>query len=180
MLKGYITATLLNTFTSSYDIMPLLIRDEIETNKAMLNGIEFEKNAVEDKIPELVELVNGGLYQEPLYKRMGDYILFGFADLIKGFKIYDFKFVKSYEIGKYRNAMQHLIYMYCADMNEFSYIIGTKDGSIYFEDYSRDDDKLLKTVNQFDRWLDITGNRQIYTENYSTIRLKEKYNVNFI
>lgn len=180
MLKGYLTASLLNTFVSQYDIMPMLRRDEKETNQAMLDGIEFEKNAIEGKIPELIEVVNGGLYQEPLYKVMGDYVLFGFADLIKQFMIYDFKFVKSYEWGKYRNAVQHLQYMYCADIDNFRYIIGTKDGNIYYEDYMRNDEELEKIVNQFDRWLDLTNNREIYSKNYSLERLKEKYDVNFI
>lgn len=178
MLKGYITATLLNTFVSQYDIMPLLRRDEIETNQAMQNGIDFENAIIRGEVPELIELVNDGLYQEKLYKQMGDYLLFGFADLIKGLTIYDFKFVKNYEIGKYRESVQHLLYMYCADMNKFQYIIGTKDGSIYYEDYARDDEKLRIVVNQFDKWLDTTGNREIYTKNYSISRVKEKYNVN--
>lgn len=180
MLKGYLTPSLLNTFTSQYDIMPSLRRDEIETNKAMLDGIEFEKRAINGEISELKELVNGGLYQEKLYKKCEGYVLFGFADLIKGLKIYDFKFVKNYEIGKYRNAVQHLIYMYCADIDEFEYIIGTKDDFIFYEYYSRNDEELIKIVNQFDRWLDKTGNRELYNKNYSLERLKEKYDVNFI
>ena len=180
MLKGYLTATLLNTFVSQYDIMPMLRRDEIETNQAMQNGIDFENRVIKGEIEELKELVNNGLYQVKLSKECEGYMLFGFADLIKGLKIYDFKFVKSYEIGKYRNAVQHLLYMYCADMDEFEYIIGTKDESIYYESYSRDDKKLIEVVNQFDKWLDKTGNREVYNKNYSMNRIKEKYNVNFI
>ena len=178
--KGYLTPTLLNTFVSQDDIMPLLRRDEQETTEAMQNGLDFENRIINGEVEELKPLVNGGIYQPCLFKPYKDYILYGFADLIKGFKIYDFKFVKSYEIGKYRNAVQHLLYMYCADLNEFEYIIGTKDDFIFYEYYARDDDKLFEVVNQFDKWLDITGNRELYAQNYSIERIKENIYANHI
>lgn len=176
--KGYLTATLLNCFTSKYDIMPLLRREEKEPTKWMLKGIEFEQKIMSGEIEELQDLINGGLYQQCLYKECNGYLLYGFADLIKKFTIYDFKFVKNYEIGKYREAVQHLLYMYCADMDNFEYVIGTKDGFIFYEGYKRNDAELFKIVNQFDKWLDITNNRQLYERNYNIERIKE--NVNFV
>lgn len=176
--KGYLTATLLNCFTSKFDIMPLLRRDDQEQSEWILKGIEFENNIMSGQIEELQDLITGGLYQQCLYKECNGYLLFGYADLIKKFTIYDFKFVKNYEIGKYREAVQHLLYMYCADMDNFKYIIGTKDGSIYEEEYKRNDLELFKIVNQFDFWLDKTNNRQLYEQNYNIERIKE--HVNFI
>lgn len=178
--KGYLTATLLNTFVSQYDIMPLLMRDECKTIPAMQNGLDFENKIIKGEVEELKPLVECGIYQQCLFKPYKDYMLYGFADLIKGFKIYDFKFVKSYEIGKYRNAVQHLLYMYCADMDEFEYIIGTKDDFIFYEYYTRDDDKLFAVIDQFDHWLDITGNRELYAQNYSIERIKENIYANHI
>ena len=66
--KGYLTPTLLNTFVSQYDIMPLLRRDEVETTEAMQNGLDFENRIIKGGVMSLFILII--LLRDLLWKKM--------------------------------------------------------------------------------------------------------------
>lgn len=122
------------------------------TTEVQQRGIDFE-DAVRDLSnglgTDLIEgdelstaeaiarIVEGGLWQETLKKETDNYLLYGRADVIKQDTIYDIKRVSSYDIGKYGKSIQHLLYMECAGLDKFDYLIS--DGkSIYKETYTRD------------------------------------------
>jgi hypothetical protein len=153
-----------------YDTMAILSRKETETTPAMQAGQDFENEVMQGEHPEIVEIINGGIYQQCLFKEFQGYLLFGYADLVKDFKIYDFKATNNYEIGKYRKGTQHLIYPYCAEIDEFEYIV--KCGlHIFYEPYTRDDNRLIEVIKNFENWLEFTGTRSIYEKNYKTKRI---------
>lgn len=174
MPKYYLTASLINAWLKGYDnFYDMLYRRETEPNEAMKAGIDFENRAIRGEIEELRELVDGALYQEFVCRECEGYMLLGFCDLIKYDTIYDLKYVQSYEMGKYTDSVQHLIYLYCLDMQKFEYVIGKGD-EIFYEFQPRDDNKLKETIHQFINWLKINNLYEVYQQNYSTTRYEKE------
>lgn len=172
--KYYLTASLLNSWLGGYDsFYDMLYRRETEPNKKMLDGILFEERAVKGEIEELKPYVDGALYQAFVCKECEGYMLLGFCDLINKDTIYDLKYVSNYDIGKYNNSVQHLIYLYCTDMEKFEYIIG-QGKDIYFEKQPRDDERLKSVVKQFISWLERMNLIEVYQQNYSVERYREQ------
>ena len=89
-------------------------------------------------ISSLANIVNGGLWQQSVKKEIKignqEFLLYGRTDVIKRDTIYDVKFTSNYELGKFLDSSQHLIYLYCSDLPNFSYLIS--DGKEWWkEDY---------------------------------------------
>ena len=128
------------------------------TNEILQRGINFE-NAVkaitdgfdvkEENASDVAEIVKGGIWQVTLSKTIGDYVLYGKADVIKANYIYDIKRVTTYDCPKYEQSIQHLLYLECADIENFEYLIS--DGkNLYKEYYHKDEnnqEKLLARIN---------------------------------
>jgi len=146
---------------SRADFLKTLNREKFEPNEAMQRGIDFE-NAIcrvsehlakwkcePDCIPalefcnyqiikELAEEVCYGLWQKSVKKEITvgnqEFLLYGRTDVIKRDTIYDIKFTSNYELGKFLDSSQHLIYLYCSGLPNFSYLIS--DGKDWWkEDY---------------------------------------------
>lgn len=137
------------------EFLQTLRREKTEPNENIKKGIAFEDavnfyaglnyslDSVEDegynKIAcELAEMVKGGLWQQSVKKdlRVGnqDFLLYGRTDVIKRDTVFDIKFTSNYELGKFQDSSQHLIYLYCSDLPKFSYLIS--DGKDWWrEDY---------------------------------------------
>lgn len=163
MSETYITPSLFESYrwylklerSSKEEFLGTLNKEKFEKTEAMKKGILFEDyinhacNGVnlsskqldepyERCVLEIADIVKGGLWQESLYSDINinglPYLLYGRTDVIKRDWIYDIKFSKSYDIGKYKDSIQHLVYMYCSPIKKFSYLIS--DGtSVFREDY---------------------------------------------
>ena len=147
---------------SRADFLKTLSREKFKPNEAMQKGIELEDTIKEisssdfayrsfcDSLPEdnieqrditmllLVDIVKGGLWQQTCKKdlKIGnkEFLLYGKMDVIKRDTIYDIKFTDNYELGKFLDSSQHLIYLYCTGLPKFQYLIS--DGKDYWiEDY---------------------------------------------
>jgi len=156
MTKYLITPTLLNSFKyyqndqwkepaeSRLDFLKTLSRERFAPNEAMQKGIDFENdiNAIcngditnTDNFKEphfgIAKIVKGGLWQQSVKKEItigsNDFILYGRTDVIKGNTIYDIKYTKNYDLGKFTGSSQHRIYLYCTDMPEFKYLVSNGD-----------------------------------------------------
>jgi len=141
-----------------------LKREKTPTTEAQAKGIRFEDDislACADKYPYLIwmgdegeddekrasydaivsqvcDIVRGGLWQQSIKKEIKvgnqEFLLYGRTDVIKRDTIYDIKFTSNYELGKFLDSSQHLIYLYCSDLPNFSYLIS--DGKEFWrEDY---------------------------------------------
>ena len=177
MSKYYLTASLLNSWLSGYDsFYDMLYRRDREPTQQMKDGILFEERAINGEIEDLKPYIDGALYQAFVCKECEGYMLLGFCDLINKDTIYDLKFVSNYEIGKYNNSVQHLIYLYCTDMEKFEYIIGQgkKELELYFEKQPRDDKRLRAIIKQFISWLNFNNLIEVYQQNYSVERYREQ------
>lgn len=108
---------------------------------------------------EIAEKVKGGTWQVKLSKTIGNYLLFGYADVIKQAVINDIKRVNQYaEIGKYEPSIQHLIYLECSPLEHFKYLIC--DGKSNFEEYYHKDannrDKLMSRIDEMVEFINQT------------------------
>ena len=112
MAKYYITPTLLNSWQYNIkngtfeDFIKVLNKEEFEPTKSILKGFEYEKYMQKN----FEETLNGA-YQVKVSKEYGDYLLYGIIDCLKGGIIYDYKYTKNYEVGKFFNNHQTLIYL---------------------------------------------------------------------
>lgn len=89
-------------------------------------------------VNSLSKIVKGGLWQQSVKKdlKVGnhDFLLYGRTDVIKRDTVFDIKFTSNYELGKFQDSSQHLIYLYCSDLPKFSYLVS--DGKDWWrEDY---------------------------------------------
>lgn len=112
MAKYYITPTLLNSWQYNIkngtleDFIKVLNKEEFEPTESILKGFEYEKYMQEN-----FEETLGGAYQVKVSKEHGDYLLYGIIDCLKGGIIYDYKYTKHYEVGKFFNNHQTLMYL---------------------------------------------------------------------
>lgn len=144
-------------------MLAVLNREPLPQTEAMKQGINFENEVYyvistgirsdNPKINELANLILGEkgfkycATQHRVSKMLTENVeVHGVIDIITPIKIYDLKRVQNYNLGKYENSIQHLIYMFCTDIPQFEYLI--YDGSSIFSEYYHfNDDKLndLKT-----------------------------------
>jgi hypothetical protein len=125
------------------EILDTLNKVEKEKSPAMQAGIDFENavrgvcngGASEDFcVLDAADIVMGGLWQERISRELDGDLVYGIADVIRRDFIFDIKRVNQYDIGKYEGSIQHLIYMYAANIPNFEYVIS--DGrDVYVEAY---------------------------------------------
>lgn len=94
----------------------------------------------EECISSIADILNTGMWQIALQKEIQiadtNFLLYGKADVIKEDTIFDIKYTtnaNNYDLGKYSDSIQHLLYMFCAELNIFQYIIS--DGKSYWLEY---------------------------------------------
>lgn len=110
--KFYITPTLLNSWSycikngTLEDFIKVLNKEEFEPSESIIKGYEFEAYMQEN-----YEETKNGAYQVVIQKEHGDYLLYGKVDCLKGGIIYDYKYTKNYDVGKFFNNHQTLMYL---------------------------------------------------------------------
>lgn len=186
MNKYLITPSLLGSFAwylsdesedARQKFLNTLAKVRTETTPAQQRGIDFENNIkqicdenlfdcqeVIDSIPEheleIADIVKGGLWQQSVKKELKignqEFLLYGRNDVIKRNTIYDIKFTSNYELGKFLDSSQHLIYLYCSGLPNFSYLIS--DGKDWWrEDYHNHagvEDEIKSKVSDFLSYLE--------------------------
>ena len=89
-------------------------------------------------LKNIAKIVKGGLWQQTVKKDLTvgnqEFLLYGKCDVIKRDTIYDIKFTSNYEVGKFSDSAQHLIYLYCLDLPKFQYLV-SDGGEYWVEDY---------------------------------------------
>ena len=111
-------------------------------------------------IKEIGKVVEKSLWQQSVKKELKignqEFLLYGRTDVIKRDTIYDIKFTGSYELGKFLDSSQHLIYLYCSGLPNFSYLIS--DGKDWWrEDYHNHagvEDEIKSKVSDFLSYLE--------------------------
>lgn len=190
MAKYYITPTLLNSWQYSIkngtleDFIKVLNKEEFEPTESILKGFEYEKYMQEN----YKETLNGA-YQVKVNKEYGDYLLYGIVDCLKNGIIYDYKYTKNYDVGKFFNNHQTLMYlemipeakkMVYLITNKFNKVeqpdLNFKDlskieyevGNIFREEYTKDmfPETIESILHKFEQWLKIYNLYDVYTEKW--------------
>lgn len=190
MAKYYITPTLLNSWQYNIkngtleDFIKVLNKEQFEPTESILKGFEFEKYMQEN----YEETLNGA-YQVKVSKEYGDYLLYGIIDCLKGGIIYDYKYTKNYEVGKFFNNHQTLMYLEMVpEASKMVYLITNKFdkteypdidfkntarieyevGDIFREEYTKDlfPETMETVIHKFEEWLKMYGLYETYTEKW--------------
>lgn len=171
--------------SSKEDFLRVLRREPTPTNEAMQNGIDFENLVTEivhgaivpddDKwgkaAKKVASFVCGGQLQYVATKQVTvgglDLLLYGRLDALKAGDVYDIKFSKSYDRGKFVDSTQHPMYLTLVpEAVAFTYLVS--DGNeVWTEKYRRDETpSIIPTIADFLRWLQGTGYMPIYLEHW--------------
>lgn len=167
------------------DFLRVLERRKERPTGPMLDGIQFENMvtacctgsppATEHKWAAGVEavsgIVQGGQFQVAASVRRQiedtDFVLYGRLDALKAGVIYDIKFSRSYEPGKFLDSPQHPMYFECCpEVQKFVYLV-SNGTDLCREEYLREDTPSIElTIRQFIRYLKSTGLLATYYNNW--------------
>lgn len=190
MAKYYITPTLLNSWQYNIkngtleDFKKVLNKEQFEPTESILKGFEYEKYMQEN----FEETLNGA-YQVKVSKEHGDYLLYGIIDCLKGGIIYDYKYTKNYEVGKFFNNHQTLMYLEMVpEAKKMVYLITNKFdktdypdlnfkdisnieyevGDIFREEYTKDmfPETMNSILHKFEQWLKQYNLFDLYKEKW--------------
>lgn len=158
-------------------------------NEAMQNGIDFEDlvtvTANHGSIPygygeekwydaaaKVANIVRGGQFQlkarKVVYVAGTEFVLFGKLDVLKAGSIYDIKFSKSYDRGKFFSSTQHPMYLELVpEAQDFTYLV-SNGVDVWTESYTREETRsIFPVIADFTGWLKSQGLFQIYAEKWS-------------
>ena len=190
MSKYYITPSLLNSWQYNIkngtleDFIKVLNKEEFEPSESILKGFEYEKYMQEN----FEETLNGA-YQVKVSKEYGDYLLYGIIDCLKGGIIYDYKYTQNYEVGKFFNNHQTLMYLeMIPEAKKMVYLITNKFekteypdlnfkdianieykvGDIFREEYTKDmfPETIDSILHKFKEWLKQYDLFELYEEKW--------------
>lgn len=190
MAKYYITPTLLNSWQYNIkngtleDFIKVLNKEEFEPSESILKGFEFEKYMQEN-----YEETKNGVYQVVVSKEHGDYLLYGIIDCLKGGIIYDYKYTKNYDVGKFFGNHQTPMYLEIVpEASKMIYLIANKFekieytdnnfqdvknveyevGDIFREEYTKDmfPETIDSILHKFEAWLKQYNLFDLYIEKW--------------
>lgn len=170
---------------SAEEFLRVLRREPTPTTDAMRNGIEFEELVTDlasgwdrdnknwhDAAARIADKVRGGVFQFKGYRdsRIGgmDVLLYGKLDVLKAGTIYDIKFSKSYDVGKFYDSTQHPMYFALVpEAGRFEYLV-SNGSQVWTEAYRRDETPQIEPiVEQFFGWLETAELMDLYRAHWS-------------
>jgi len=160
-----------------------------ETTEAMQNGVNFE-NLVSDIITgkevrreflswkdaagEVAKEIKGGQLQMPAKAHINinniDLLLYGRLDALKAGTIYDIKFTKNYDAGKFYDSIQHAMYFEIVpEARRFVYIVSNGD-KVWKETYLRSEVRPIKdTISDFITFISDRGLLNVYFNKWEAL-----------
>lgn len=188
--KFYITPSLLNSWIYNInngtleDFIKVLNKEQFEITENIQKGFEYEAYMQEN-----YEETLGGAYQVKVNKEYGDYLLYGIIDCLKGGIIYDYKYTANYEVGKFFNNHQTLMYLEMVpEAKKMIYLITNKFnkveypdiefkssekvvyevGEIFKEEYTKDlfPETIESVLHKFIEWLKAYNLYDLYAEKW--------------
>ena len=173
--------------TSKEDFLRVLRREPTPTTEAMQNGIDFEDMVTSiangadwqtDKehrwynaAAKVADFVRGGAFQFKARKQIEvagtQILLYGILDVLKAGTIFDIKFSKSYDRGKYVDSTQHPTYFELVpEAGTFKYLI-SNGSSVWTETYRRDETpSIVPVAADFLGWLEAVDLMDVYREKW--------------
>lgn len=169
------------------DFLQVLRREPRETTEAMQNGINFENLVTRivngrfettpaddrwyDAATQIADIVRGGILQYRVKKEVRvrgmSVLLYGVLDVLKAGTIYDIKFTKNYDRGKFFGGTQHPMYFELVpEATEFTYL-ASNGTAVFQETYRREETpSILRDVSDFFSWLEEAHLMDLYREKW--------------
>lgn len=166
------------------EFLKTLNREPTETTEAMQNGIDFEdlvtailkgnanpENKWYEAAFNVAKRIRGGILQCRASKEIEvngyKILLYGRLDALLAGVIYDIKFSKSYDVGKYIDSTQHPTYFeLLPEAKEFTYLV-SNGTNVWPETYRRDESQDIKIIiADFLAWLSAQGLLELYKEKW--------------
>lgn len=170
------------------EFMATLRREPTPTTEAMQNGIDFEDlvtaivnndfDAMQryddkwlDAANVVADVVGGGVLQYRAKKEIAasgiTFLLYGRLDCLKAGAVYDIKFSKNYEKGKYVNSPQHPTYLELIPAAyQFTYLV-SNGSTVWQETYRRDETPAIEPIiADFVSWLEANELLDLYKEKW--------------
>lgn len=174
-----------DTESAHKDFLKVLHRKKTRTNQAMLDGIQFENMVAEycagtmppeqhkwaNGVTEIGEIMKGAQLQVSAYRDSIidgiPFLLYGRLDGLQAGVIYDIKFSKTYQPGKYLDSPQHPMYFACVpEATQFNYVIYTGK-EVCIETYRRQETSPIENIiRDFVNYLKNTQLDRIYLEKW--------------
>lgn len=149
------------------------LNKEFFDNKFMKAGRAFEKfirdymnslitldinDPYQNCVYEIEKSIKGGTWQTTGNKTITidnqEFVLHAKTDVLRGPEIFDIKYVRQYESGKYFNSIQHKLYFEVLEYTDtFIYLIS--DGKeVYYETYTREEtESIIPIISDFWSWI---------------------------
>ena len=168
-----------NDYGNLEDFKKVLSKEPMEEKEAIITGYKYEEFMINN-----YETTKNGCYQVKLSKdietKTGKYVLYGRLDCLKAGKIFDYKYTGSYDVGKFYNNYQTLVYFeLCPEAKEFEYLIcnnysdkkALEELNIYHEIYQREDIKndIKIEIDDFISWLKENNLYELYCEKWESV-----------
>ncbi len=174
------------------EFLDVLNRVPTPTTEAMQNGIDFDDlvqvTAEHGSIPygygegkwydaaaKVAGIVRGGQFQLKAKKYVTvngiDFLMYGRLDVLKAGTIYDIKFTKNYDRGKYFGSTQHPLYLdLIHEVGRFTYLI-SNGTDVWTETYTREETRsIYPVISDFTDWITAQGLFPIYAEKWEAMR----------
>ena len=128
-----------------------------------------------DSASKVADIVRGGQFQLKAKKYVTvngiDFLVYGRLDVLNAGTIYDIKFTKNYDRGKYFGSTQHPMYFEIVpEASRFAYLI-SNGTDVWTETYTREETRsIYPAISDFTDWITAQGLFPIYAEKWEALR----------
>lgn len=167
------------------DFLRVLRREKSKPTQAILDGIQFENMVTaccegspppEDHkwgqaVRAIADRVQGAQFQVVAQRTAVvediPFLLYGRLDALKAGVIYDIKFSRSYQVGKYLDSPQHPMYFALVpEAQRFEYLVFT-GSDVCVEKYDREDTPDIRsTIRDFMKYLEASKLDKLYCQKW--------------
>lgn len=123
---------------------------------------------------QIADTIAGGVLQYKARKNVAicgmDLLLYGRLDALKAGVVYDIKFSKHYDVGKFVDSTQHPMYLrILPEAYKFVYLV-SNGSTVWTETYRRDETLPIEPiVADFLNWLSANGLMDLYKKHWETL-----------
>ncbi len=169
------------------DFLRVLRREKSKPTQAILDGIQFENMVTAccegspppeghkwgEAVRAIADRVQGAQFQVVAQRTevVEDipFLLYGRLDALKAGVIYDIKFSRGYQVGKYLDSPQHPMYFALVpEAQRFEYLVFT-GSDVCVEGYDREDaPEIFPTIRNFINYLETSKLDKIYCQKWET------------
>lgn len=167
------------------DFLRVLRREKSKLTQAILDGIQFENMVTAccegspppeghkwgQAVRAIADRVQGAQFQVVAQRvavvREIPFLLYGRLDALKAGVIYDIKFSRSYQVGKYLDSPQHPMYFSLVpEARRFEYLVFT-GSDVCVEKYDREDaPDIRSTIRDFMKYLEASKLDKLYCQKW--------------